>query len=186
MPEKVRRGLCEGFEETQLFLSHVIHCANLGYGTGCDGTGPRGKYRGLSTRISDHHYSWIPKDEWLRDEDRFVVLGLKGWFSENCASLAENCLALVGPDPTVSAYAIEGFATLKGSERVSSSVQMLADGESIGFIQQELGDYDTRDSHVVGLLYPTIQQRSPSIAAFVLDYPGCTYVPEHSGQKGLV
>ena len=122
----------------------------------------------------------------MRDEDRSVVRELEGWFSENCASLAENCLALVGPDPTVAAYAIEGFATLKGSERVLSSVQMLAAGEDIGFIQQELGDYDTRDSHVVELLYPTIQQRSSLAAAFLLDYPGCTYLPEHSGQKGLV
>ncbi|MBG6148648.1 hypothetical protein IWQ51_006815 [Labrenzia sp. EL_142] len=173
----------EGFEETQLFLSHVIRCANLSDGTGYDGSGPRRKYRGLSNRISDHHLSWIPEDEWLRDEDQPVLLGLEDWFSENCASLAEMCLVLVSTDLSVAAYALEGFATLKGSERVAFSVQMLADGEDMQFIHKELGDYDTNDSHVVGLLYPLIQQRSPQIASFVLNYPGCTHVPEHSRQN---
>lgn len=175
----------EGFEETQLFLSHVIHCASLAYGTGCDGTGPRGRYRGLSTCISDHHHSWIPEDEWLRDEDQPVLLGLERWFSESCALLAEKCLVLAGTDLTVAAHAIEGFATLKGSERVAFSIQMLAAGEDIGFIHKELGDYDTNDSQVVGLLHPHLQQQSPLIMSFVLDYPGCTYAPEHTGQKKL-
>ncbi|MGC1497187.1 MAG: hypothetical protein WA790_15360 [Sulfitobacter sp.] len=176
----------EGFEETQLFLSHVIYCANLVYGTGSDGTGPRGKYRGLSTGISDHQHSWIPEGEWLREEDQPVLLGLESWFSMNCVLLAEKCLALVGSDLTVAAYALEGFATLKGSVRVSSSVQMLAQGEDMQFIYQELGHYDINDSQVVGLLYPRIQQRSPLIASFVLDYPGCTFVPEHPAQKRLL
>ena len=169
----------EGFEEIQLFLSHVIHCANLAYGTGCDGTGPKGKYRGLSTRISDHHHSWIPEHEWLKDEDRPVLIGLEGWFSGNCALLAEKCLDLVGADLIVAAHALEGFATLKGSERVAFSIQMLAAGEDMQFIHQELGDYDTNDSQAVGLLYPHIQQRNPLIASFILDYPGCTYAPKH-------
>lgn len=175
----------EAFEETHLFLSHIIHCACTGGGTGCDGTGPRGKYRGLSTEISDHQHSWIPESEWLTAEDQPVLIKLEQWFSDNCPTITERCLNLVGSDPLISAYALEGFATLNGSTRVAWSAQMFANGEDIEFIQRELGDFDECDKTVVERLYPHVHERNPELVSFMLDYPGATFVPDDPRQTNL-
>lgn len=175
----------EGFEETHLFLSHVIHCACVEGGTGCDGTGPRGKYRGLSTEISDHQHSWIPESEWLTAEDLPFLVNLEKWFTYHCATLAEDCLRLIGSDLMVSAYALEGFATVNGSSRVAGSSQMFADGEDVNLIQRELGDYDERDTIAVERLYPHVRERNPELTSFMLDYPGCTFEPDDPKQTNL-
>jgi len=167
----------EGFEETLLFLSHVIHCACVEGGTGCDGTGPRGKYRGLSTEVTDHQCSWIPKREWLTAEDLPFLVSLEKWFTLHCARLAQDCLGLVGADLIVSTCAIEGFATVNGSSRVAWSSQMFADGEDVNLIHRELGSYDERDTKVVERLYPHICRRNSDLMSFMLDYPGCRFVP---------
>lgn len=176
----------EGFEETHLFLSHVIHCACTGVGTGCDGTGPRGKYRGLSTKIADHQHSWIPQSEWLAIEDRHILINLEQWFSDNCLVIAKRCLSLVSSDPVVSAYAIEGFASVHGGSRVAWSTQMFADGEDVNLISQELGAYDHRDTIAVAKLFPHIHEKNPDLASFMLDYPGCTFVPDNPKQGNLL
>ena len=168
----------EAFEETHLFLSHVIHCACGGGGTGCDGTGLRGKYRGLSTDIADHQHSWIPKSEWLTIEDQPVLIRLEQWFSENCAVIAKRCLNLVVSDLVLSANAIEGFATVNGASRVAWSTQMFANGEDVDLISRELGAYDDRDTMTVAQLFPYVQERNPDLASFMLDYPGCNFVPD--------
>jgi hypothetical protein len=176
----------EAFEETYLFLSHVIHCACVDGGTGCDGTGPRGKYRGLSTEIADHQHSWIPQSEWLTGEDRPVLIGLEQWFSENWATIAKRCLNLVGPDLVTSAYAIEGLASANGGSRVAWSTQMFADGHDVDFISKELGAYDDCDTRTVAKLFPYVREKSPDLAAFMLDYPGCNFVQEDPRQSNLL
>ncbi|MCB1466192.1 MAG: hypothetical protein KDK08_03375 [Rhizobiaceae bacterium] len=173
------------FEKTYLFLSHVIHCACTKGGTGCDGTGPRGKYRGLSTNIADHQHSWIPQTEWLTIEDQPILATLEQWFSDNHARMAERCLSLLGSDPMISAYAIEGFATANGSSRVAWSAQMFAAGESIDFIAEEFGAYDERDTLAVAKLYPHLRARNPALASFMVDFPGCTFDPDDPGQDSL-
>jgi hypothetical protein len=176
----------EAFEATHLFLSHVIHCACTEGGTGCDGIGPRGKYRGLSTKIEDHHHSWIPQSEWLTVKDQPILIGLEQWFSENWPMIANRCLNLVGSDLVVSAYAVEGFASANGSSRVAWSIQMFADGEDVELISRELGAYDDRDAIVVAKLFPHLHERNPDLASFLLDYPGCNFVPDDPRQRNLV
>lgn len=171
----------EGFEEAQLFLSHIVHCACTLGGTGCDGTGPRGKYRGLSMEISDHQHSWIPENEWLTLNDLPILISLEQWFADNCAIIAEDCLRILGSDQVVSSYALEGFATMHGSSRVAFSTQMFASGEDVDVIRQELGDYDERDTIAVKKLYPHIHERNTELTSFMLDYPGCAFVPDVSG-----
>jgi len=172
----------EAFEETYLFLSHVIHCACSVGGTGCDGTGPRGKYRGISTKIADHQHSWIPEREWLTAEDLLVLTKLEQWFTENHLTIAERCLSLATFDLMLSAYALEGFATANGSPRIAHSVQMFAYAEPVDFICEELGAFDNHDSSVVAKLYPHIHEASPKLASFLLDYPGCTFDPDDPRQ----
>jgi len=176
----------EAFEETYLFLSHVIHCAFFEGGTGCDGTGPRGKYRGLSTEIADHQHSWIPQSEWLTIKDQPILIRLERWFSKNWPMIAKRCLNLVGSDLMISAYAIEGFASANGGSRVAWSTQMFADGEDVGFISGELGAYDDRDTMTVAKLFPHVHERNPDLASFMLDYPGCNFVPDDPRQNNLV
>ena len=172
-------------EETHLFLSHVIHCACTEGGTGCDGTGPRGKYRGLSTEVADHHHSWIAQREWMTIEDQPILIELEQWFSENCLEIAKRCLNSVNSDPVVSAYAIEGFASAHGGSRVAGSTQMFADGEDVNLISRELGAYDDRDTMVVAKLFPHIYKKNPDLASFMLNYPGCTFVPDDPKQGNL-
>lgn len=176
----------KAFEETHLFLSHVIHCACVEGGTGCDGTGPRGKYRGLSTDIADHQHSWLPQSEWLSIEDQPVLIRLEQWFSENWAMIAKRCLNLVSSDLVISALAIEGFASANGGSRVAWSTQLFADGEDVDFISRELGAYDDSDTMTVAKLFPYLQDRNPDLASFMLDYPGCNYVPDDPRQSSLV
>ncbi|MFD1910814.1 hypothetical protein [Halodurantibacterium flavum] len=171
----------EGFVDTYLFLSQVIHCALAKPG----GNGPDGNH-GLSTTIADHHHSWLPPREWLRQDDRAVLLGLEAWFSANCAALADRCLDLVSSDAVASAYALRGFAALHGCERVAGTVEMFAQGEKTDTIHQYLGPYDARDSHVVALLHPKLIARNPRIVSFMLDYPGCTFVPKGARQADLL
>ena len=176
----------EAFVETHLFLSHVIHCACSEGGTGCGGTGPRGKYRGLSTEIADHRHSWIPQSEWLTIEDQPVLIRLEQWFSENWAMIAKRCLNLVGSDLVISAHAIEGFASANGGSRVAWSTQMFANGEDADFIRRELGPYDDCDTMTVAKLFPYVQERNPELASFMLGYPGCNFVPDDPWQSNLV
>lgn len=176
----------EAFVETHLFLSHVIHCACSEGGTGCGGTGPRGKYRGLSTEIADHRHSWIPQSEWLTIEDQPVLIRLEQWFSENWAMIAKRCLNLVGSDLVISAHAIEGFASANGGSRVAWSTQMFANGEDADFIRRELGPYDDCDTMTVAKLFPYVQERNPELASFMLGYPGCNFVPDDPRQSNLV
>ena len=176
----------EAFQETYLFLSHVIHCACTEGGTGHDGTGPRGKYRGLSTKTEDHEHSWIPQSERLTIEDQPVLIKLEQWFSENCLKIATRCLSLVNSDPVVSAHAIEGFASAHGGSRVAWSTQLFADGEDVEFISRELGVYDDYDTATVAKLFPHVQERNPDLASFMLDYPGCNIVPDDPRQSKWV
>jgi hypothetical protein len=176
----------EAFQETYLFLSHVIHCACTQGGTGCDGTGPRGRYRGLSTEIEDHQHSWIPHSERLTIEDQPVLVGIEQWFSKHWEAIAKRCLNLVGSDLVISAYAIEGFASAYGGSRVAWSTQMFAGGEDIEFISRELGAYDDCDTMTVAKLFPYVQERNPDLASFMLDYPGCSFVPDDPRQSKLV
>lgn len=165
-------------EELHLFLSHVIHCACTEGGTGCDGAGPRGKYRGISTKIADHQHSWIPQREWLTPQDQPTLINLEQWFSANHLAIARQCLSLVSSAaPVVSAYAIEGFATACGGTKVAWSAQMFANGESVDFICKELGPYDEFDTMTVAKLFAVIHKRSPELTSFLLSYPGCTFVP---------
>jgi len=175
----------EGFEETSLFLSHIIYCACTPGGTGCVGKGPRGKYRGLSTEISDHQHSWIPEHEWLIAEDLPVLVSLENWFADHCWMMAKDSLRVLGPDLSVSAYALEGFATLNGSSRVIQSALMFAGGHDISFIHEELGDYDESDTVVVERLYPYLVERNAELASFMLGYPGCTFLPNDPAQARL-
>ncbi|WP_368184672.1 hypothetical protein [Aestuariibius sp. HNIBRBA575] len=176
----------EAFEQTYLFLSHVIHCACSEGGTGCDGTGPRGRYRGLSTTIADHQHAWIPNSEWLTIDDRPILINLEQWFSDNCLMIAERCLSLVNSDPVVSADAIAGFASACGSSRVAWSTQMFASGEDEGFICRELGSYDERDTLAVAKLFAHVHEKNPDLASFMLNYPGCTFVPDDPKQDDLL
>ncbi len=169
----------ENADEIYLFLSHVIHCACIEGGTGSDGMGPRRKYRGLSTEVSDHHHSWIPENEWLTNEDRPLLINLETWFTNHCQSIAEDCLCLVGPDLLISAYALEGLATLLGSTRVAWSMQMFANGQNVSVIREEIGDFDERDTLVVAQLHAYISQRNPVLTSFLLNYPGCTFDPNN-------
>ena len=176
----------EPIRETKRFLSHVIYCAISEGGTGCDGTGPRGRYRGLSTKILDHRHEWIPQHEWLLEDDRPALVGLEKWFSKNCREIAESCLDLVGVDLWESAHAIEGFATIHGGERVAWTVNMVADGEQVDVIVKQVGQYDEQDSKVVELLYSYIEKRNSDLMDFMLAYPGCCYVPDDPRQNGLI
>lgn len=176
----------DAFEETYLFLSHVIHCAYTGDGTGCNGTGPRGKYRGLSTEIEDHQHSWIPASERLIIDDQPVLIRLEHWFFKHSVAIAIRCLDLVGSDLATSVYAIEGFASAYGGSRVAWSAQMFADGEDVDFISRELGAYDDCDTLAVAKLFPHVQDRNPDLASFMLDYPGCNFVPADPRQCTLL
>ncbi|MEJ2018412.1 MAG: hypothetical protein P8X51_08970 [Maritimibacter sp.] len=147
----------EAFEATHLFLTHV-----------------------------NHHHSWIPQSEWLTVKDQPILIGLEQWFSENWPMIANRCLNLVGSDLVVSAYAVEGFASANGSSRVAWSIQMFADGEDVEFISRELGAYDDRDAIVVAKLFPHLHERNPDLASFLLDYPGCNFVPDDPRQRNLV
>ena len=173
-------------EETALFMSHIIHCAFMEGRTGCDGTGPRRKYRGLSTDISDHQHSWLPESEWLKADDLATLLKLEKWFTDNCQTIAERCLNFISADIVTSAYALEGFATANDSVRVAWAANMFANGESVDLIQQDLGDYTQRDTLVVQRLYPHIHQKNPELAAFLLVYPGCTFVPDDPRQTSFL
>ena len=85
-----------------------------------------------------------------------------------------------------SAYALEGFATANDGVRVAWAANMFANGESLDLIQQDLGDYTQRDTLVVQRLYPHIHQKNPELAAFLLDYPGCTFVPDDPRQTSFL
>ncbi len=175
----------QAVEETYLFLSHVIQCANSDRGTGYIGTEPQGTYPGLSTKIADHQHSWIPEKERLTVKDQPVLMKLKEWFCDNSPQIAERCLDLVGPDLVISTCAIAGFATLNGSSRVAPSTQMFADGADVCFIHRELGAFDDRDTAVIAQLYSRIHERQPELTSFLLDYPGCGFVPDDPRQMPL-
>ncbi|MEP6017532.1 MAG: hypothetical protein ABJ251_03490 [Paracoccaceae bacterium] len=169
-------------EKTALFMSHVIHCAFMEGGNGW----PRGKYKGLSTNISDHQLSWLSESEWLKADDLATLLKLEKWFTDNCQTIAERCLNFISADIVTSAYALKGFATANDSVRVAWSTHMFANGESVDLIQEDLGDYNQRDTLVVQRLYPHIHQKNPELAAFLLDYPGCTFVPDDPRQTSFL
>ncbi len=175
----------EAFKETYLFLSHIIHCAFATGGIGCGGSRPRGKYQGLSTDIADHQHVWIPQNEWLTVHDKPILIGLEHWFSKNWPMITNRCLDLVGSDLAISAYAIEGFATANGSSRVAWSLEMFAGGEDFDIIRQDVGDYDDGDTAVVAKLFPHVQKRNSDLASFLLDYPGCNFVPDDPRQGNL-
>ncbi|MEP6068631.1 MAG: hypothetical protein ABJ246_22550 [Paracoccaceae bacterium] len=175
----------EAFKETHLFLSHIIQCAFAEGGTRCYGAGQIGKYQGLSTEIADHQHSRIPQGEWLTIEDQPVLIRLEQWFSENWSMIAKRCLNLIGSDLWISAYAIAGFASANGGSRVAQSIQRFAGGEVVDFISRELGAYDHRDSLTVSNLFPFVQERNPDLASFMLDYPGCNFVPDDPRQGKL-
>jgi hypothetical protein len=152
----------ESFEEVQLFLSHIIHCA-------CSNNDGRqkGPYRGLSTNIDDHHQDWLPEGEWLRESDLPTLLTLEEWFSQNAAKIAEDCLSIISDDLTKAAYALEGFATFKGSTKVAHAVQMFADGEEQDIIEQDIGLFEEIDVRVVAALGPHLCQQNDEILTFL-------------------
>lgn len=157
--------------ETQVFISHVIHCACLTFETGFGGHEPKSKFRGLSTQIEDHQHSWLPSSDWLTTDDRTVLIEMEKWFARNCDQLAKKCLELVGSDMSLSAHVLEGFATLKGSSKVAYSVQMFVGGEDLDEVRDEVGDYDEQDTKVVRQLYPLIHDQNAQIASFIASYP---------------
>ena len=152
----------EDLKEVQLFLSHVVHCACAGYEVR-----PKGTYRGLSPNLVDHHHTWLPEGEWLRESDLPTLLKLEEWFSHNAAKIAVDCLNIVSDDLTKTAYALEGFAPFEGSMKVARAAQMYADGEEPNIIEQEIGFFEEIDVRVVAALHPHIQQKNDEVMSFL-------------------
>ncbi|PJI91412.1 hypothetical protein BC777_0240 [Yoonia maricola] len=164
----------ESFEDAYLFFSHVIYCACAKFGAS-----PRGKYRGLSTNISDHHHAWLSEGERLREDDLPTLLKLEEWFSDNVAKMAVDCLNIVDEDLTKAAYALEGFAAFEGSVSVARAAQMFADGEEKKIIEQEMGFFGDTDVRVVTALQPHICHRNEEIMAFLNDFPRHSDTPRN-------
>lgn len=164
----------ESFEDAHLFFSHVIYCACAKFEAS-----PRGKYRGLSTDISDHHHAWLSEDGWLREEDIPTLLKLEEWFSDNVAKMAVDCLNIVDEDLTKATYALEGFAAFEGSMNVARAAQMFADGEEKSTIEQEIGLFNDTDTRVVTALQPHIYSRNEEVMAFLNDFPRHSIAPNN-------
>jgi len=117
-----------GSANALMFLSHVLYCATCPGGTGCDGRGPRGKYRGLSLLAQDHRFSWIPDDGFLRLKDMENLTLLENWFSGAAAEIAERCVRSIPENDRFGAAMLsKGFAALKGGYETAVAMEMWAD-----------------------------------------------------------
>lgn len=170
---EISRKNGDAFEEIHLFFSHVIYCACASFDPD-----PLGQYRGLSTDIADHHHPWLPESEWLQESDIAILLTLKTWFAQNAAKMAIECLELVNDDLTKSAYAMEGFATLQGSEKVARAIHLFADRETQPNIMREIGFFDDVDAGVVAALIPQICDRNSKIVDFLTRFPRQPNIPD--------
>lgn len=174
----------KGHEETQLFLSHIVYCACASFQP-AEACRENVTFRGLSMKAADHHHAWLQEEERLTEADMAVLAGVEQWFVRNVEKIATDCLQLVGDDLGISAYALEGFAALRGGDRVADATRMFAFGEEPDFIESEIGRFDETDSSVVAALYPHLRGRSDTIADFLLNFPGCTFVPADPGQGDM-
>lgn len=156
-------------EEFWLFFSHVIYCAVARFGA----TSTNENFRGLSTSLEDHHHSWLPENERLNSFDLEILKQLEKWFEAHAEAFALRCLTLVDGDLQQSAYAIEGYISLLGSDRIAWAIIMFSDGHPMNEIVQEQGALDDNDNVALSKLLPHITERNPQIAEFIVSYPGC-------------
>ena len=124
-----------GTTETLSFFSHVIYCATVPDGAGSDGEGTRGRYRGLSLDVADHHHKWLPADGRLQANDMDTLAGLENWLGRNAGRIADACAAASPADERFEAvYLLEGFAALRGGHNTADAMRAWADQEDFSRI----------------------------------------------------
>lgn len=154
---------------TLTFFSHVLHCATASWGTGCDGEGPRGKYRGLSLIIQDHMWEWIPEAQRLRLEDMNTLASLEAWFSRMAPKISEACLDAVSQNERyLAAMLSTGFATLHGSENLANAMTLWADEHELKFIREEVS-LSQSDIAVSKILSTRLQYRNVELSKFLIE-----------------
>ncbi|WP_170157836.1 hypothetical protein [Litoreibacter meonggei] len=158
--------------DSLLFFSHVLYCASTSGGTGCDGHGPRGKYRGLSLHFQDHALDWIPKENHLRVEDMVVLASLEDWFAANTNGIAKACLDAITEDDDYAAAALTtGFSCLHGSENAVTLVTLWADQHDIDFINENVS-LNSSDRSLLISLSTMLDNKNKNLANFIREFIG--------------
>lgn len=161
-----------GSLEALAFFSHVIYCATASYGTGCDGQGPRGRYRGLSLKTEDHRLKWIPEAEHLLDQDMTVLEKLEGWFTATMPEIADVCIRAVPNDDRYDAAALsKGVAALHGGREVAVAVDWWADDQGARYISKHPPAEQDRAA-ARGTL-AALGNRNHELADFLRTYAAC-------------
>ncbi|WP_175549202.1 hypothetical protein [Litoreibacter ascidiaceicola] len=156
--------------DSLLFFSHVLYCATTSGGTGCDGQGPRGKYRGLPLNCNEHALGWLPKEKHLRPEDTVVLARLEDWFTANLNGISEICLDAITEDSDYSAAALTtGFSSLHGSENAVTLVTLWADEHDFDFIR-EVVSLSATDISLLRSLSTKLTTKNRKLANFIREY----------------
>jgi len=152
------------------FFSHVVDCAIRSGGTGCDGTGPRGRFRGLSSVLQDHRHSWIPSDQWLNEDDMTLLAALEEWFSLSSGKIALTCIeAVPAKDNWLAAALSTGFATLNGGHSTATAMKLWADGHELEAILDHI-DPDLEDWNAAVKIGDQISDLNKALAEFLVQY----------------
>lgn len=157
-------------KEALIFFSVVLRCAVAPHGTGCDGKGPKGKYRGLAQHISDHAHSWLPVDQRLTEKDMASLKQLESWFEKAAPCIAEICLsAIESADDGEDVALAEGAIALAGGENLAWATEMWADGLALPDIVAQSGA-NSGDAQIAGKLADRIEAKSSNLSGFLRQF----------------
>ena len=157
--------------ETFPFSSYVLACATRTDGTGCDGTGPRGRFRGLSTRVEDHQWPWISPEQRLRAGDMKVLGRLEAWFARTAPVIAEASLAAIsGQDRFLDAVFLNAVTTWRGAETFAEACSMWGGEHDMETILDEAPRPSEADRAILLDVGGLIEARAPDVALFVREW----------------
>jgi len=149
------------------FFSHVCACAVANYGD----LKPAERFRGLSTRTSDHHYGWINERHWMREADMMTLKFLENWFSRTAVQIAQTSLEAIGDqDRLTTAVLASGFANLNGGPNAGRALIMWADGHATDWIVEELGRPTDTDLRVSQLIAGSVEKANAAMAEFLRNW----------------
>lgn len=153
---------------TLIFLSHVLFCATGPWGTGCDGTGPRGTYRGLSLALRDHLDDHMPAGQRMINSDMAVLAKLERWFTKHAPLISQTCLgAISDADNYRAAQLSTGFVALNGSHRAATLLNYWADGHDEEYIWSETR-LTAEDIAVLRLLIVQLNGKNKALHDFLI------------------
>lgn len=153
-----------------VFFSHVLDCAIRPGGTGCDGEGPRGHYRGLSLLAADHAHTWIAENDHLQDTDMDVLRSLERWFSTTAPTIANRCIqAVSAKDRYEAAMLSTGFATLHRGYNTAIAMIWWADEHDMATILEHWRP-SSQDVQAAATVRRMISDRNSELGKFLEAY----------------